>query len=343
MPTIRNLLIICSVCCAICAALPLRAQQPYNGYLFAYFEDRGDGTRADCEQLRFALSDDAIHWKALNKNQAVIGSDTISISGGIRDPHILRGEGDGMYYIVATDMSTAHNGWNANPGIVLLRSNDLIHWQHSTIHLKERYQKHFGDAYYVWAPQTIYDAKKHKYMIYFTLYCGTDGWKNNKLDTYYAYANSDFTGFEDEPKLLFKSEHGSIDNDIIFSNGIYHLFYKGSYQDANGKTTKSGIQRARAKRLTGPYKDEDAFLDKFAGTNTHVEGPQVFLLNNGSGYILMFDLYGKHRFMYQTSTDLETWSEPKDFDKDFNPRHGSVMSVTREEMERLRQHFNNNH
>ena len=77
--------------------------QEFAGYLFAYFE--GGGDTKQMEQLRFAVSEDAKNWYALNGNRPIIASDTISTSGGIRDPHILRGE-DGDYYIVATDMYT---------------------------------------------------------------------------------------------------------------------------------------------------------------------------------------------------------------------------------------------
>lgn len=56
-------------------------------------------------------------------------------------------------------MNTAKNGWNENPGIVLLSSDDLLHWKHAKINLSKDYPKHFGDAYWVWAPQTIYDRK----------------------------------------------------------------------------------------------------------------------------------------------------------------------------------------
>ena len=83
------------------------AKQNFAGYLFAYFEGSGDKQ----EHLRFAISEDAKNWYALNDNQPVIASDSISTSGGIRDPHILRGE-DGCYYIVATDMNTVKNGWH---------------------------------------------------------------------------------------------------------------------------------------------------------------------------------------------------------------------------------------
>lgn len=63
-------------------------KQKFTGYLFAYFEGSGDKQ----EYLRFAISDDAKNWYALNDNQPIISSDTISTSGDIRDPHILRGK-----------------------------------------------------------------------------------------------------------------------------------------------------------------------------------------------------------------------------------------------------------
>ena len=304
-------------------------KSPYAGYLFAYFEGGGDKQ----EELRFAVSEDAQNWYALNGNRPVIASDSISESGGIRDPHILRGE-DGCYYLVATDMHTfdPKQGWGANPGIVMLKSSDLVNWTHSKVVLAKDYAKNFGDAYWVWAPQTIYDRKAKKYMIYFTLQRSD----RKTLITYYAYANKDFTGFESEPKVLFSAKYGSIDNDIIYKDGMYHLFYKGNTKDENGKEIKNGIQKATSKNLLGPWKEDFKYLDAYAGTRTHVEGSSVFKTH--SEWILMYDLYGSGRYEYQTSKDLKTWTkEPQSFRKDFFPRHGSVISVTKEELERVQQ------
>lgn len=307
------------------------AKQNFAGYLFAYFE--GSGNKQ--EHLRFAISEDAKNWYALNDNQPVIASDSISTSGGIRDPHILRGE-DGCYYIVATDMNTVKNGWKDNPGIVLMKSKDLVNWTHSKIVLKEDYKEHFSDAYWVWAPQTIYDKKAKKYMIYFTLQRTGDGRKS--LVTYYAYANKDFTGFESEPKVLFNAKYGCIDNDIIERNGVYHMFYKGNIKNAEGKEIQNGIQQATAKNLKGPWKEDFKFIDAYADSKTGVEGSGVFKLNDKDEYVLMYDLYGSGRYEYQTSKDLNTFStKPESFRKDFFPRHGTVCSVTKDEMERLQQ------
>ena len=343
----KQLFLILSLCCALGAG----AQNPetFAGYLFAYFEGGGAGNQQ--EQLRFAVSEDAVNWYALNNNRPIIASDSISVSGGIRDPHILRGE-DGCYYIVATDMFTLDpkQGWGANPGIVLMKSNDLVNWTHAKINLGRDWPA-FSDAYWVWAPQTIYDRKAKKYMIYFTLQRTGDN--RQSLITYYAYANKDFTAFESEPKQLFAAKYGSIDNDIIFKDGVYHLFYKGNTKDADGKEVKNGIQQATSKRLTGPWKEDFKYLDAYAGTKTHVEGSSVFELNpkdaarqnannksSNSRYILMYDLYGSGRYEYQTSTDLYDWTrEPQSFRKDFFPRHGSVIPLTSEELERVQKRW----
>ena len=325
---------------ALCLGLSAQVTTPLHireeqgggaGFLFAYFEGSGDQNLM--EQLRFAVSEDAQNWYALNGNRPIIASDSISESGGIRDPHILRGE-DGFYYIVATDMHTydPKQGWGANPGIVMLKSKDLVNWTHAIINLAKDWSEHFGDAYWVWAPQTIYDRKARKYMIYFTLQ------RNDRktLITYYAYANSDFTAFESEPRVLFAAKYGSIDNDIIEKDGVYHLFYKGNTKDENGKEIKNGIQQATSKRLTGPYKEDFEYIDAYAGTRTHVEGSGVFKCRDE--YILMYDLYSSGRYEFQRSKDLKTFTkEPESFRKDFFPRHGTVMPVTADELERLQQ------
>ena len=329
--------ILATLLSALFWAAPASASTPknkYAGYLFAYFEGSGEGKLQ--EHLRFAISKDAKDWYALNNNRPIVSSDTISTSGGIRDPHILRGA-DGYYYIVATDMNTVKNGWKDNPGIVMMRSADLVHWSHSKIVLKEAY-KNFADAYWVWAPQTIYDRKAKKYMVYFTLQRTGDGRKS--LITYYAYANNNFTGFESEPKVLFSAKYGSIDNDIIERNGVYHLFYKGNIKNAEGKEIQNGIQMATAKKLTGPWKEDFKFIDAYANQKTGVEGSGVFPLNDGSGYVLMYDLYGSGRYEYQTSRDLKTFTQkPQSFRKDFAPRHGTVIPITASEMERLQKQW----
>jgi hypothetical protein len=108
----------------------------FSAYLFTYFT--GDSGKE--ESIRFALSNDGFKYKALNHNNPVIGSDTISDKGGVRDPHIMRSNDGNTFYMVATDMKSAQ-GWNSNHGIVMLKSQDLVHWTHSKVDIKIRFNE----------------------------------------------------------------------------------------------------------------------------------------------------------------------------------------------------------
>ena len=69
----------------------------YIAYLFTYFG--GDG---NSEAVRYAISLDGYNYKALNNNKPVLDSEKISRTGGVRDPHILRGENKKIFYMVLT-------------------------------------------------------------------------------------------------------------------------------------------------------------------------------------------------------------------------------------------------
>lgn len=305
-------------------------RETFDGYLFAYFEGSGDDDKQ--EQLRLATSVDAINWYALNNNEPVIASSDISQTGGIRDPHILRGEDGQTFYMVATDMFTKKNGWDNNPGIVLLRSENLTDWTHSIIDLAKAYPDKFGHVKWVWAPQTIYDPVAGRYLVYFTIRFHND----ERLDFYSAYANSDFTDFETTPTLMFSTKYGAIDGDIIYQNGLYHFFYKGHTKDENGTEIKNGIQQATAKTLQGPWTEDFIYLDAYSVQKTPVEGSSIFKLNHEDTYILMYDVYTSGRYDFQRSTDLFHFTQvPESFTKNFHPRHGSVIGITKEEATRL--------
>ncbi|HEX9600495.1 MAG TPA: glycoside hydrolase family 43 protein, partial [Mariniflexile sp.] len=298
-------LVLKTVVLSVLGVFTLQAQNTnFEGYLFAYFEGAAESRKSE-EQLRFAISEDAVNWTALNSNKPILNSDEISQSGGIRDPHILRGEDKNSYYIVATDMSTAVNGWKENPGIVLLKSDNLTEWKHSKINLSKDYPDKFADAYWVWAPQTIYDPVAKKYLIYFTVKFKDD----DKLDFYSAYANKDFSGFESVPTFMYRAKDGAIDGDIIYKDGTYHLFYKGNTKDENGKEIKNGIKQATSKSLQGPWKESFEYLDSYADNKTTVEGSSVFKLNNSEEYILMYDLYSSGRYEFQRSKDLYNFTQ----------------------------------
>src|SRR5688500_5557915 len=117
---ISLLLIICiGLCFAEChsQSASKKDRKTYSGYLFAYFT----GNDKEDESIHFAISKDGYSYRALNGNQPVISSAVISSTGGVRDPHILRGHDGKTFYMVVTDMVSA-KGWNSNRAMVLLKS-----------------------------------------------------------------------------------------------------------------------------------------------------------------------------------------------------------------------------
>lgn len=291
-----------------------------SAYLFAYFT----GNDADGEAIRFAVSTDGYNYRALNGNRPVIDSRTISSTGGVRDPHILRCEDGKTFYMVVTDMVSAQ-GWNSNRAMVLMKSTDLLNWTSTVINIQKKYAGQ-EDLLRVWAPQTIYDKAAGKYMVYWSMKHG-DG----PDIIYYAYANDDFTDLIGEPKPLFLPADGKacIDGDIVYKDGVYHLFYK---TEGHG----NGIKVATTRALTsGEWEEDPEYKQQ---TRDDVEGAGTFKLIGQDKYILMYDVYKKGKYQFTETTDLKNFKViDHEVTMDFHPRHGTVMPITALELERLQQ------
>lgn len=287
-------------------------------YLFVYFT----GNHISQEAVCYAVSMDGYTYWALNDNKPVIDSKVISSTGGVRDPHILRCEDGKTFYMVVTDM-VSDNGWDSNRAMVLLKSADLVHWSHSVINMQKRYAGQ-EKLKRVWAPQTIYDPEAGKYMVYWSMKYG-DG----PDVIYYAYANADFTDLEGEPKSLFvpADKKSCIDGDIVYKDGIYHLFYK---TEGHG----NGIRVATTNSLTSSQWKEN--LEYKQQTKEAVEGAGTFKLIGEDKYILMYDVYMKGAYQFTETTDLEHFKViDHEVKMNFHPRHGTIIPITRSELKRI--------
>ena len=294
-------------------------KEAYVAYLFTYFT----GNKIDEEAVRYAISNDGYNYKALNHNHPVIDSKTISSTGGVRDPHILRCEDGKTFYMVLTDMVSA-NGWSSNRAMIMLKSTDLINWTSNVINIQQKYEGQ-EDLLRVWAPQTVYDHEAGKYMVYWSMKHG-DG----PDIIYYAYANPEFTDIEGKPETLFLPKNGKscIDGDIIYKDGIYHLFYK-TEGDGNG------LKKATTTSLTsGNWVESDDYKQQ---TTEAVEGSSIFKLINSDTYILMYDVYMKGTYQFTESTDLENFKViDNQISMDFHPRHGTIIPITQKEFNALK-------
>ncbi len=295
-------------------------------YLFTYFNSNAP----EDEQICYAISDDGYNYTPLNHGLPVISSDTIALTQCVRDPHILRCEDGKTFYMVCTDMRS-QLGWSSNRGIVLLKSTDLIHWQHSTVNFPTRYTKTWKNVIRVWAPETIYDRQAGKYMVFYSLRTSDPG----SFDRiYYQYANSDFTDLEGEPRWLFDARNATIDGDIVYNEAdqLYHLFYK--------QESGRGIYQAVAKNLTDRWQMIDGHVEQ---TEEAVEGVGVCKALDGKSWIIMYDCYSNGHYQFCRSEDLKTFQFVQDTETKgkFTPRHGTIIPITLAEKERLLKEYGN--
>lgn len=294
------------------------AEKDYAAYLFTYFT----GNHISQEAVCYAISLDGYNYLALNDNKPILDSKVISSTGGVRDPHILRCEDGKTFYMVVTDMVSA-NGWDSNRAMVLLKSTDLVNWSYSVVNMQKRYEGQ-EKLKRVWAPQTIYDPQAGKYMVYWSMKHG-DG-----VDIiYYAYANADFTDLEGEPKPLFLPQDGKscIDGDIVYKDGVFHLFYK---TEGHG----NGIKVATTRSLTSGQWEEDPEYKQ--QTTDAVEGAGTFKLIGQEKYILMYDVYMRGKYQFTETTDLKHFKAiDSEVTMNFHPRHGTIIPITQEELKRI--------
>ena len=306
----------------------LHEREPYTNYLFVYFPSNTN------ENLYYALSNDGYNFTPINNGQPVVKADTIALKKGVRDPHVLRGP-DGMFYMVNTDMRSAE-GWSSNRGLVLMKSADLINWQHSTVHFPDRYPgTMFAKVIRVWAPETIWDEEAQKFMVYFSLRTESrDGIPYDK--DYYCYANADFTDLEGEPTYFYDRGSATIDMDIVYneSDSLYHGFYKN---EGEGGICKVTARHLTARPGEAPGSQWSAPTGTLQQTTEAVEGAGVFKLINQDSWILMYDCYSNGHYQFCSSSDLEHFSFVQNTQTHgiFTPRHGTVLPITQAETEAL--------
>jgi hypothetical protein len=179
-----------------------------NVYLFAFFRDEKAG-------LHLAVSDDCLHWTALNADKVFLPP---KVGGKLmRDPTLQRGP-DGTFHLVWTDSWTGQSIGYAN-------SKDLIHWsdeQELPLMAAEPTTK------MTWAPEIRYDREQSEWVLYWSSTVGTTAGQRT-----YACTTKDFKTFT-PAKLFFDPGFGEIDGSILADdNGKFLLFYKlqGPYQN----------------------------------------------------------------------------------------------------------------
>lgn len=313
---------------------------PFEGYAFSYFVD----SSLEGEKIFFAASEgnDALRWRELNGGAPVLASELGTT--GLRDPFLIRSPEGDTFYLIATDLSIGSGtSWEdavkfGSRYLEVWESHDLVEWSE---------QRHVlvapEEAGNTWAPEAFYDEGIGAYMVFWASSLYEEGDENREGETYHRmmYATTrDFVTFS-PPEVWQDSGVSRIDTTVIQApDGTYFRFTK----DEGGSTGCTDIIQERSESLAGQVEEWEVVatcIGRDAGTE-NVEGPTVFAANEGdvSGggkYYLFVDEYSGRGYVPLETGDLEggEWVVSEEYALPGSPRHGTVIPVTAEELERL--------
>lgn len=280
------------------------------------------------EQVYFALSQDGLHWEALNGGDPVL----VSTLGeqGVRDPFVLRSHDGKKFYLLATDLS-AHRDPNfdrarraGSQSIVIWDSEDLVHWSEPRL-----VEVAADDAGSTWAPEAVYDEETGDYLVFWASMNARDNFAKHHM---WAARTKDFKTFG-LPFTFMESEASLIDADIVRDGDKYYRFTKN--------VTSEGIMMEVSENLRGPWTE----IPEFPLAKSKIyEGPLCFRLSpprNGqpATWCLLVDAFllktGYQAFLTQDVASGQFTAAPE-VSFPFLFRHGSVLPITVEERDALR-------
>jgi len=321
-------------------------EKDMGAYLFTYFTD-------PTHSLFMAISYDGYTFTPVNNSEPIIAGDSIAEQHGIRDPHIYRAP-NGKFYIAMTDLHVFGKqkgirttqwerpekyGWGNNRGLVLMASDDLIHWTHHVARIDQLFPEKFGEIGCAWAPQTIWDPQVGKPMVYFTIRQQAGG----RTKLYYSYADEAFTTLETEPQLLFEYPDDKIqvlDADICpMPDGRYFMTYVS-------QENPGGIKYMISDRINH---FDDYHAEQIDAERSGCEAPNVWKRIGENKWVVMYDIYSvnPHNFGFVETSDFKTFKPLGRFNEGvmkiqncISPKHGSVIHITKAEAKRLENYWN---
>lgn len=327
--------------------LPAAGRHDFTGYLFAHFVGEDS---PDAEQVYLAVSegDSLTEWSVLGGGEPVLRSAVGT--GAIRDPFLLRLEGDAGFVLLATDLRVFGTGHfrhaqeRGSTALVVWRSADLITWTDPE-RIEVVSPAIAGNA---WAPEAHWSEELGCYAVYWAsnLY-PADTASRSIRDSYNRMmiaTTTDFATFT-EPRIWIDvrrgAGYGTIDATVVRRDGWYHRFTKDERPDL------MQVFHERSRDLLLPTHEaigaEWELVGEALGSEhlSHAEGPIVVPSISDDRWYLLLDWPpyggGTGYVLFETEDlDAGTWERvepalPPRF------RHGSVIPITAAEDGRLRE------
>ncbi|MBX3432860.1 MAG: glycoside hydrolase family 43 protein [Pirellulales bacterium] len=325
-------ILLTSFLAALTFSTELSAQ---GGFLFSTFRDE---TTPMSEQIYFGVSQDGKQWEALNRGNPVLVSDVGE--HGVRDSFLLRSHDGQKVWLIATDLCINRNSdWHrathaGSQSIVVWESTDLVHWSPPRLALVAP-----EEAGCVWAPEAIYDEEAEDYLVYWASTTKSDNYAKLRI---WAAHTRDFCAF-DKPFVYVQRPNHIIDIHIARDGDVYYRFIK----DDKDKS----VSMASSKKLMGPWQEMEQFT---AGKGKNFEGPICYQLGAPADaqppvWSLLLDNVsdrigaGAFGYMPFVSNDLSTgqFTPATHFQFPYAFRHGSVLTITKDELGRLKSAYPN--
>ncbi len=259
------------------------------------------------ERLHLATSEDGIVWSPLGDDLPFLPE------AWVRDPFLARGS-DGAFHMIGTTREGRHH-------IVHVRSRDLIRWEPATY---PQVIEPSGGTHNVWAPEFVIDPATGDYLVYWSSSFGPHGWDDSRI---WCARTRDFESFT-SAQLMLDPGFTVIDATIVPEGDGWAMFVKDErFGHVHGEHRY--IQKAVAERIDGPYT-----LVGEPITETLCEGPATFRLPDGR-WGLAYDRCMADDYALFASRDLEQWEPVPEARFPANARHGSVVEIGRDEIDRL--------
>lgn len=302
-------------------------------YLFPHFTS---GKKGDREHIWFSVSNDGLNWEDLGGEEPFIKAS--SGTTGIRDPFIVYDERMKKYFIIATDLCTTKGGnWNdysskGSRSIFVWESEDLVNWSEERL-----VEVGIPEAGCVWAPEAVYCEEKECWFVFFASNVREKGELTRKQRIYGSYTK-DFVTFTPAFKFM-EAKNALIDTNIVRDGGFYYRFTK----DETDK--KIVVDRCAVLVPENGEKYEKIHSDYLAAC-FGLEGPECYKLPDERWCLIVDRYHTQKGYMPLICDNLESGVFYELDEKDYNmgerkKRHGSIIRISDEEAESLRQAFKN--
>ena len=304
--------------------------KPVNeAYLFAHMMHNDYG------RLYYSVSLEGLNWHQLNQGKRV--SEDYRGHADICKGH------DGRYYLVGNrnDDAPDINFWVSDDLITWMRYSDIIPNLKKTPGYHEALQR-------IGAPKLFYDKDHARYILtWHTPHIhGSDEdperyWASQR--TLYLTSN-DLKTFSDPPQRLFDWDIATIDVIIRKQGERYFAIIKDERYPSLDWVTGKTIRIAQADSALGPYTQPSAPISpNFREAPTLIQSP------DGKVWYLYYEQYPGVSYGLSAGKDLAgPWYQLSgntffsNWDKYSLPvkvRHGSMIAITRQEYDRLIEHF----